>query len=201
MMNSAQLQYLPMRLSFLFERPITFEIYPLFLMRSLLGRALHSMVCIEKHKQCNSCSHNQECMYVRIFNRIVTKENNVLNGSNTVSQPFVLSSKMNSSGPYKEYEFTITLLGNAVELAPYIYAAYERGGRWGVGRHRIKYSVKNAFAGASTLIHDGVMESSSFVRTVTIPDRKEIAASKERELMISLTSPLRFKYGEKTALL
>ena len=93
---------------------------PLFVIRSVLGKNLLSICCISPQSTCPKCLYRQSCVYVFLFETILSQSNQVVPGRNRASRPFLLSGKMlPMKTQLSEYQFTVTLLGKGIEYLPY----------------------------------------------------------------------------------
>lgn len=189
-----QLDCLYLRFFLTFKEPVLFDINPLFLIRSLLGKELRRFCCSQKGLECVSCPLKEGCAYVFLFESLKPKNSEILPGLDKSSHPFIL--KETESWPHNatlSYSFGLTLLGKAVSYFPYVYIALTEAGKYGVLRARTPYVIERVLSktGEELLHEDG-----------NIPYRKWLnvwkpfpsTSSFVGDILISLCSPLRFKH-------
>ena len=196
MNNTMTLSYLPVRFHIKFAAPAYSDTPPLFILRSLLGKNLRSMSCIARQNKCPDCMYNKTCAYAFLFETILPTENDVAPGRDRASHPFAFTDgKLASNEKLDEYDFTITLLGKAVEYLPYIYASFVRAGAEGIFRKRTPFEITKVCVGEKNILID-----SDHIDTFTpaiLWKFKEDLSAKNGEVLVDLRSPLRFKYGGK----
>lgn len=181
------LSYVSAKFYLHYEQAIDIKKNPplLFVLRSVLGYNLRSITCIAHKNTCQDCMYNQTCAYSYLFETIIPQENKIHSGTNRASHPFVLT---NCSNDYKE--FTITLLGKAVDYLPYIYASFVRAGKYGLFKDRVPYTIENVMiSGKSILIDEQTIDMSFDRNEWTINGIKANPA----EILVELKTPLRFK--------
>ena len=100
-----------------FEREVNFETFPLFIVRSILGKELRSLCCISHQNQCDSCLYNQTCAHSWIFETILDKQNTSLPGRERGIHPWTLQL---IDSDEKHLDFILTLCGKANDYLPYI---------------------------------------------------------------------------------
>ncbi|HNV36362.1 MAG TPA: CRISPR system precrRNA processing endoribonuclease RAMP protein Cas6 [Rectinema sp.] len=130
------------KVSFLldFEKPISWNTLPTFILRSLLGTQLKRICCVQRQLSCEKCNISQSCAYAVLFESPIPKDTKVLPGRNRGAHPFVLThGKVINSG--KQYEFTITLIGFALQFFPFVVLAFQRAGDEGIFSDQIMFSI------------------------------------------------------------
>lgn len=181
-----------------FETPIRFDVEPLFIMRSVLGRQLRSLCCIAHGRACADCEYNRDCVYSLIFETIMAKDNIPVPGRDRASHPWVLACADTGGGELYELGFYLTLLGSYVHYLPYLYGAFERAGRAGILKARIPFSIAQIACeeqGALIpLLYDGCLEMEGLSPSFWEAGRAEGELS-DHEVRVELISPLRFKSG------
>jgi len=190
---NAQVQFLPLNFTLQFEEPITSDVPPLFIVRSLLGSNLHDICCIAHRNSCQQCEHNSTCIYAQVFDTIVEKDNEVVRGRERAPHPFTISVEDWRKPVHDSLTFTIVLLGKAIEYASYIAGAFQRGQDRGFGKHRIPYSITSVVSAGNSLLSS--QENFSFQQSIR--DWKPSNSWEDQQytgrVLIKLKSPLRFK--------
>lgn len=132
-----QIDYMEYLIQFSFETEFIPEIYPMFLLRSILGNQLHSMYCINKdEKSCENCLLNSSCGYALLFETILDQNNNIIPGRVRGCHPFVF--KLNTISE-NQLCVSLILVGNFTEFFEPIIEALEKAGESGIGKNRVKF--------------------------------------------------------------
>lgn len=183
-----------------FASPILFDVYPLFVIRSVLGDKLRSICCMAKNVLCPDCIFNKTCAYSWIFETILDKENESVPGRDRGSHPYFISFPKNGSINFQEktdtFSFTLTLIGKANEYFPYIFEALKRAGKSGLLKGRIQYKIESVFAFEEKLTD----EEENLIKKAEQKDfSMEInAKSKSNQtFLINLKSPFRLLVEKK----
>lgn len=191
----AHLQFLPLSFSIRFNKQVEHPVPPMFVIRSLIGANLREISCIARKKTCSECEHNMTCIFASVFDTIHDKKNPIYQGRERAPHPFIISSNSWNMDSSNKLEFTILLFGNAVEYAPYVYGAIERGQHKGFGRNRVQYKIESLHSrNISLLDSDGNLhfQNKYLVWKSSGNYRKETRT--EAKVLIKLLSPLRFKH-------
>jgi len=174
-----------------FEKKVNVDIYPSFLLRSILGKELKTLGCIFMDRStCEDCPINDRCAYSYIFESIISKDNDIIKGRNRIPHPFIIKSDIDNFKLYDSFDFDIVLLGSAIDYFPYIYQSFIFGGEKGIGKDRIKYTVEK-------ILHNGenLLESSKMVKLPKIKsfwkNESGMTAALERKITIKFISPFR----------
>ena len=190
------LSYLPVHFVLHFAQPVFADTPPLFILRSMLGKNLHSMSCIAHQNQCPECMYNRTCAYAFLFETILPADNNVTPDRDRASHPFVFTSGTLRTGTeIREYNFTITLLGKAIDYLPYIYAAFVRAGKDGIFKSRTQFEVVGVEVDGTNILLDSEHLDTCVSPKLWQPDFE--CSDKKGEILVELKTPLRFKYGGK----
>lgn len=136
------------------NKPVFFHNYPTFLFRSVIGNQLRRMCCVLKTKKCPDCEINRSCVYARLFENFISKDNTFLAGRNKASHPFILRTDVCNQTQTDVIKLDLILIGFAVEYFPYFYHAIQRAGEWGILKDRIKYQVTSVKSGDRELMID-----------------------------------------------
>lgn len=176
-----------------FENEVDFETFPLFIVRSILGKELRSLCCISHQNQCDSCLYNQTCAYSWIFETILDKQNVSLPGRERGIHPWSLKL---IDYDEKHLDFILTLCGKANDYLPYIYAALKRGEQKGIGKDRIPYVVAGPFWKEESLVSD----DGNYVASVPLEVfelNEDCNTMAEVRYKVNLVTPLRITKGGK----
>lgn len=194
-----KLYYAPINFHFRFETPVVPSAHPFFVLRSVLGMNLKKICCIAKSSECVSCSFSNKCFYARIFETIVERDNEILNGVNRLSHPFSFSGNFsfNKKEVLSDFMFTLTLFGKAIDALPYIFAAFMRQETFGLFRSRTRFKIANvSFENKSLLKNDGIDMSFS-AKQFSFIEKNNVRENFSGDILVELKSPLRFKVKGK----
>lgn len=196
------LSYLPVRFYLKFAEPVRADVHPLFVLRSMMGKNLRPMCCISRQSTCQECLYNNTCAYSYLFETILNRNNTTLPGRNRGSHPYSLSqNEFSQKSEISRFNFTLVLFGKAVEYLPYIYAAFVRSGDDGLFKSRTKFEVAKVFVNGKNILIDKNHLNTNFEpyewQTETSPTPENAAERSEKEILIELRSPLRFKINGK----
>lgn len=195
--------YLPVHFYICFSSPVVADNPPLFVLRSVLGKELHSMCCIAHKAKCPECMYNKTCAYAFLFETILPQKNQIVPGRDRASHPFAFTQGRGSVGKeLKEYDFVITLFGKAIEYLPYVYAAFVRAGKNGLFKERVSFIVEKVLAGdRDILISQEQLDTNVTPLVFEYPESEEEsrAPTKKGEVLVELKTPMRFKVGGKYA--
>lgn len=187
------INYNQIDVEFKFAKPISHETYPLFLVRSILGKELRALCCVARQNQCDSCPFNQTCAYSWLFETILEKNNSFLPGRIRGGHPWSL--KLIESND-TSLVFTIVLMGKALDFLPYIYAALKRNEPKGFGKERIPFEIISVKCDGSEILSDSG-------KRIELVDKKVFELNEDCDTTIDidctvqLLSPLRItKNGE-----
>lgn len=199
------LSYLPVHFFIEFESPAKVDKPPLFVLRSVLGKELHSMSCLAHNSVCADCMYNHTCAYSFLFETILSQQNEVVPGRDRASHPFAFTQAANVSGAghpvspesaLQKYDFTITFFGKAIEYLPYVYATFVRAGKNGLFKARTPFVVKSVFADdRNILLEEGRLDTSLSPKLIEFTD--DGGEVKKGQVLVELKTPLRFKCGGK----
>lgn len=188
-----KLSYLPVRFHIVFDSPVYADNPPLFVLRSMLGKLLRSMCCIAHKSKCQECLYNKNCVYTFLFETILPSANNITPGRDRASHPFVFTSGTLRAGKeISEYDFTITLLGKAIDYLPYVYTAFVHAGKEGVFKSRTPFIVDKVEADKKNILLDADhLDTSAVPKTWSFNGN---LSDKTGEILVELRTPMRFKY-------
>ena len=193
------LSYLPVHFYISFDSPTNVDTPSLFVLRSVLGRELHSMSCIARQNKCPNCMYSKICAYAFLFETILPTENKITPGRDRASHPFAFTcGSLYSGDTITEYDFIITLFGKADEYLPYIYAAFVRAGKNGLFKSRIRFSVTKVCVDEKNILIDSEHIDTSVPAKIWMFDLSQ--KNHNGEILVNLKTPLRFKYSGKYGL-
>lgn len=179
------------------EKTVKTNIYPPFILRSVLGMNLKKLCCIFKqYKNCEKCPVNQRCAYSFIFESIIDKENKVFKGINKAPHPFIISADYKEQETLPEINFDLTLAGEANSYFPYIFQAFKLAGEQGLFKDRIKYKISAITANKKHMLDNDdnlhLVQNQNYWKM----DYNE-SLKKEQDITLSFKAPFRLQKENK----
>ena len=175
------------------------------MLRGGFGRAFRRSVCISRNKVCTDCLISQTCAFYWIFETPVPDDSNIMRKYPTAPHPFILEPPLTRRRIFQKgdaLDFSLTLVGRAVDYLPYFIYAFEELGRLGIGRDRGKFSLQSVTVAsladadhkAPLSIYDGKD------KTFRPPDRLNcwtelLAKPPPSRLHLRFLTPARIKYN------
>lgn len=190
-----RLKYRKVDLLISFKRYVTFSIPPVFILRTVLGKELHHLVCLFRDRRCTDCSLKHTCAYSWIFETLIDKNTAALAGRDRASHPFLLSTHANLGDRTKNLTATLTLIGKGIDYLPYLYYALVRAGKAGIFKERIPFDITDILSeGKSILLGENGIDTE---RGIKIWDSHLEESGFSGRKRISILTPLRLKiHGE-----
>lgn len=170
-------------------------------LRGALGWALKRTCCTLRHQQCPTCILNRNCSYAWLFETEVYQDGP---GSvNARPHPFVLQpgeQELENAKPGDPLDFSLLLMGRAVEMLPHLLFAVRQMGTVGIGSGRRqglgRFSLDTVREG-ERIIYDE-KEQVLHRPTAALPLKlDQTAAMPVREITVTLQSPLRLKQDNR----
>ncbi len=182
-------------------QPLLLPPYKGFTLRGAFGVQFKRVVCVNKGAVCQSCLLKGQCSYYRFF-----ESPNFLSWHHSphIPHPYVieppLEPKKTLYQPGETFQFDMILIGNTMELLPYVILVFwELGSRGGIGKNRPqgmgKYKLvrvldaldggKNIFTGESGLLHSMPVARQIAVGQTSFPSK---------EITVRIATPLRLKF-------
>jgi hypothetical protein len=135
-------------------------------LRGGFGHALRKITCLHQDsRRCRECGHQQDCVYGYLFRTRPPKDADVLSTLTAIARPFVIEPPQGDNRrvipPGEQLDFTVVLIGRAIEHLPYFILAFKKLGKLGLGARRGKYMLQRVLArhpwnGEEETIFDGV---------------------------------------------
>ncbi len=147
--------------------------------RGAFGHWLKRTVCLFRHGQCPECSLKGGCMYVRVFDPAIARDD----GQRSQPAPYALFPRWREDG--RVLEIGLTLFGEeAAGQLPYLVHALKQAGREGVAGKRFDFEgIEHWRGGAWTGLDDAIE-----------PLDLAPAPAPFGKLRVRMLSPLRFKH-------
>ena len=159
--------------------------------RGGFGSVFRRIVCITHESDCVDCILRNKCVYSYIF------ESPGENARYTnIPHPFVIEPPFFINKPVNRFNFSLILIGNAIDYLPYFLYTFEELGIRGLGKERQKYRIEKVTAD-DILIYDGEKKVLINPPVPIIRDNidKEISSYKNSisQLTIKFITPVRIK--------
>ena len=191
--RSVEIPYQSFTFSIRLQRRVRFDVYPTFVFRSILGKELRRMSCpFSGKKKCDVCGLKNQCVYSQLFESPIEKDTGFLEGRNRGIHPFTLYSSTGLNVKTNQLSLVFTLVGKNVLNFPYVYKALINGGKAGVLKDRVPFSIEDVTVdGLSVIDADGSLKDNSS-KCWSFQNRKSPSVS---GCCIELCSPVRLKAG------
>jgi len=141
-----KIEYVSLKFIIQFPIKVSFNKFPAFIFRSILGKELRFLSCHFREKSCNYCSLQNICAYSVVFETPIHKNNSIVEGRNKVSHPYTMYTGVNMFTKVDMVPLYITLFGKGSEYIPHIYFSLLRAGSKGIFKSRIPFRVMDVIA-------------------------------------------------------
>jgi len=168
--------------------------------RGVFGRALKSVVCALRCRECLECLLSKQCLYAIFFENIGEDRDNSLR----VTPPYVIEPPYDSKKHYSPgdpFVFTLLLFGKYNESLPYFIYAMEQMGTIGIGKRingkAAKYTLESVFVNGHNIYSskERVFTRHDFITDIGFNYFNPAADDMEVSLLgVRLITPLRVKY-------
>jgi len=163
-------------------------------LRGGFGYALRKVACAFRHRECEGCLAEGQCVYSYVFDTIPDRRGEFMTRYNRAPHPFVFFSNGDSVSE-KNLRVELTLIGKAITFLPYFVLAMQELGRMGLGRRREPFVLEKVVEldSGRTLLEG----SNSILERPGDPERFPVMVSDEpvERMEFHLLSPLRLKYN------
>ena len=195
------LSYKKIGFKIILEKEVNFSVPVPFLFRSVIGFQLRKMCCIARNAVCADCMFNVSCIYGITFESIVPKDNAAITGRDRISHPIIIDSDIFAGTTANSLLVSIIFLGTSIPYFPYFYHALVKAGEAGIARERVPYQVKDIVEISETGKERSLLMDGQKIDTRIKPERwecrAETGAEAEKNVKVTLLSPLRFKGQDK----
>jgi len=175
--------------------------------RGVFGRALKSVVCALKQRECPDCLLAGRCLYAVVFE----PQCDPGNGRKRIPSPphpYVIEPPAEAKTNYtagERFDFTLLLFGEANKNLPYFVYAIEQMGSLGIGRRvdgRAGTYVLQSVCSDRQCIYSGATRSLSqgeFAREIAPHElaHSDWHAGDKKKLGVRIVTPLRLKYQNR----
>lgn len=172
--------------------------------RGVFGRALKSVVCALKHRECSDCLLAGRCLYAVVFEPQLDPGN----GRKRIQSPphpYVIEPPDEAKTSYTagdHFDFTLLLFGETNTNLPYFVYAIEHMGSRGIGRRvdgKAGTYVLDSVRSDGQCIYSRAarnMSQGDFVRTIAPEElvRSDLSVDDTTKLGVRIVTPLRLKY-------
>lgn len=125
------------RLTFTVQEPLKMPTYKGNIFRGRFGYLLRYIACIGDAGQCEKkCQYADRCVYSKCFETPVPKDSPMLRGQPFAPHPFILQPPRATKKEYvidDIFTCNITLIGEAIDLLPWIVLTFHEMGRRRIG--------------------------------------------------------------------
>ncbi len=175
--------------------------------RGVFGRALKSVVCALKNRECSECLLSGRCLYAVVFE----PQRDTGSGRKRIQSPphpYVIEPPAEDKTSYAagdHFDFTLLLFGEANANLPYFVYAIEHMGSFGIGRRvngkagsyrleSVRAQGRQVYCGEGRTLHKG-----DFAQAFDAADllRPAAGSNGQRTIGVRLLTPLRLKYQNR----
>ncbi len=168
-------------------------------LRGAFGVALMRTCCVQRRQTCRSCRLRLDCVYSYIFDTPIEDEAESKKRYSNAPHPFVFHLDLHNKqeiGAGEAFYFQITIFGRAIKHLPYIVLAFDRMGRFGIGRGRGRFKIEcikaiNADGSRSEIIFKDENYSPPSLIMNLVDAEKHNCFMPDDSIEIELLTPLR----------
>jgi CRISPR-associated endoribonuclease Cas6 len=124
--------------------PIILPAYKGSTLRGGFGYAFRRVVCAIKDKECMDCLLKEKCVYSYVFETPPPADTKMMRKYKSAPHPFVIeppSEKRRGYKPGDHFQFSLILIGRAIDYLPYFIYTFDELGRIGIGKGKAKYEL------------------------------------------------------------
>jgi hypothetical protein len=136
------------------------------------------------------------CVYGSVFESVAPKDNTILAGRNHTAHPFILETETFTGGMVSSLVLVIIFTGPSLAFAPYFFRALKNGGKQGILRERVPYTIAGATANSPEGHRKPLLVNDEMFDIQREPDVWETSPGDKAfqgTILVRLVSPLRFK--------
>src|SRR5208283_2729198 len=118
-------------------------------LRGAFGMAFRRLVCIPQCRDVRQCPLGATCPYRIIFEPAPPPGAERLSKNQDIPRPFIFRPPVSTATTYppgEAFDFTLTLLGKAVDFLPYFILAFREVALEGIGLNRARCELEEARA-------------------------------------------------------
>ncbi|MEW6617931.1 MAG: CRISPR system precrRNA processing endoribonuclease RAMP protein Cas6 [bacterium] len=134
--------------------PIILPSYKGSTLRGGFGTAFKRVVCAIKDKECPDCLLKEKCVYSYIFETPPPKDTKIMRKYTSAPHPFVIEPPEEKRIGYKpgdEINFSLILIGKAIDYLPYFIYTFQELGKIGIGKDRGKFELEQVACDGETI--------------------------------------------------
>lgn len=159
--------------------------------RGGFGNIFRKITCVLKKLDCLECPLKTECIYAYVFETPSDSDSEILNMNRyeKVPHPFIFEppeSRKRKYFPDEKINFSITVIGNAIQYAPYFVLTISELGNTGIGKGRGKFSISKLKATETLSISLNSPEETEKISFLTIKAITPIRIKYNRDLVRTL---------------
>ena len=163
--------------------------------RGGFGYSFRKISCVNKPKKCEECQLLKECIYIKIFEPKIFREEKVKD----IPRPFVFEYPTNFKNFFNIDEilkFNFIIFGDVIDYFPYFLLSFIDLGNEGLGSTREKFIIEKIRQ--LYPLEKEIFENSEV--DINLPDKRENELLKEKDIhtiKIKFITPLKIKYEGK----
>lgn len=131
-------------------------------LRGGFGNVFRRICCVNKKvKICSECSLRDKCAYAYIFETSPSKDAEYLKNLNQIPRPFVIEPPLEKKSTYRKdefLEFSLILIGKAIDYLSYFIYSFKELGNLGIGRGQGRFELSRVYNFKRDKIYDSENE-------------------------------------------
>lgn len=193
------------------EAPLDVPPYAGGMLRGAFGIALRRVVCVTRTHDCPPCLLKNRCIFPYVFDTPPPAGTRIMRKYTAAPHPFVLEPPLGGAtiSAGEPLRLGLTLFGKALRYVPYFVFAFERLGRTGLGRRRVRCGLSRVEASLDGSVWElyssedrALRASEPFCASVALslgePPSGEAPVATER-VTLEFVTPARMVYQERLA--
>ena len=169
--------------------------------RGVFGHTFRKISCVTKIKDCSLCDRKHDCPYAYVFETHRPESSDRMRLYPFVPHPFVFETPITNKTDYQQNDvisFRLILVGKGIEYYRHFVLALLEMGSKGLGKNNIPFTLMEIRDQDGNLVYD-------WEKNQALPLHEPLQIGVQdsnngvEKLMISLITPLRYKYMQKLA--
>jgi CRISPR-associated endoribonuclease Cas6 len=168
------------------KEPLILPAYKGSTLRGGFGYAFKRVVCAVRDKECPDCLLKERCIYSYVFETPPPSDTKIMRKYRSAPHPFVIEPPPEKRREYKpgdKINFSLILIGRAIDYLPYFIYTFDELGRTGIGKGRAKYELQDVSCDGTTIYDSSTKTLKSF-KTSSLPLSSYLSLRGEAEAIL-----------------
>lgn len=182
------------------KEPLHLPDYKGSTVRGAFGNTFRRIVCALRRNDCSECMIRSSCVFSYVFETPPPQDSKMMWRYPYAPHPFVINPPLEQKrvyAPGEALEFSLILIGKAMEYLPYFVYTFDEMGQRGIGKERGEYLLKTVCniepEGGSTRIYWG--DEKRLSNTYRVIDIQSLGDDTTvNALTLSFLTPTRIKF-------